>query len=158
MEYQVGDQVIHWQYGLGEVIQLDEKVISGKSTRCYVVRIRDLTLWVPVEKSSLRLPTPKVEFDHLRAILRGPSEPLPADRFERKTQLLEKMKDGKLESICRVVRDLSSYRSEKKLNDNDVSILERAQYFLLSEWKLVLSVPLAQAEQEVKQILGTQSQ
>jgi RNA polymerase-interacting CarD/CdnL/TRCF family regulator len=160
MEFKVGDKVIHWVYGLGEVIQLDEKVLSGKKTPCYVVQIRDLTIWVPANedgKRRLRLPTPGNEFDRLFAILGSPSEPLSSDRIERRTQLLEKMEDGKLESICRIVRDLSKYRQGKKLNDYEKSILERAQEFLLVEWKYSLFVPRAQAERELKHLLGEQA-
>jgi len=157
MAFKVGDKVIHWNYGLGEIIQLDDKLLTDKMTQCYVVRIRDLTIWVPVNdmgKCSLRLPTPKSEFENLFAILSSPGEPLSSDRLERKTYLFEIMKDGKLDGICRVVRDLSNYRRAKKLNDHDKSMLEHARNFLLNEWKLSLSVPMAQAEQELKSLLG----
>ena len=157
MNFQVGDQVIHSNYGLGEIVQMDEKVIRGRNTRCYVVRIRDLTLWVPVvdiNKCSLRFPTPKNEFGALFKILGSPGEPLPQDRIDRKTQLLEDLKDGKLEGVCRVVRDLWFLRRTKKLNENDKAILERARDFLFNEWKLSFSVSSAQAEQELSHLLG----
>jgi CarD family transcriptional regulator len=157
MHYQVGDQVMHWNYGLGEIIQIDEKLLSGRKTRCYVVRIRDLTLWVPIgekEKCSLRLPTPRSEFEAFFKILRSPGEPLPQDRYERKTQLQETLKDGKLDGVCRVVRDLCFYSRTKKLNDYDKAILTRAQDYLFSEWKLSLSITLAQAELELSRMLA----
>jgi RNA polymerase-interacting CarD/CdnL/TRCF family regulator len=157
MDFHVGDKVIHWTYGLGEIVQLDEKVLAGHNTRCYVVQIRDLTLWVPINQAgqcSLRIPTPGSEFEELFGILRSPSEPLSNDRNERRMQLLEKIKDGKIEAICRVIRDLSFYRRTKKLNDNDETILKRAQNFLLTEWNLAFAVSLAQAELELKQLLG----
>jgi RNA polymerase-interacting CarD/CdnL/TRCF family regulator len=105
-------------------------------------------------KCSLRLPTPRNEFDALFKILRSPGELLPQDRFERKTQLLDLLKDGKLDGVCRVVRDLWFYRRTKKLNDYDKAILLRAQDFLFNEWKLSFAVTSAQAEQELSQILG----
>ena len=160
MSFQIGDQVVHWNYGLGEIIQLDEKVLSGRSTRYYVVRTRDLTIWVPIDdegQSSLRMPTPKDEFENLFAILSSPGEPLSVDRFERKTQLFERMKEGRLESICAVVRDLTFLRLSKRLNDNDVSILERAKIFLLNEWKLVWSVSFSEAEHELILLLAANS-
>jgi RNA polymerase-interacting CarD/CdnL/TRCF family regulator len=158
MVFQIGDKVIHKHYGLGEVIQLDEKEFSGRPTRCYVVRIRDLTMWVPAEeniRSSLRLPTPRDEFEKLFAILRSSGEPLSNDRFERKTQLYENMKDGKLEGICRVIRDLTLLGVTKKLNVDDRSVLERAQSFLVNEWMLSFSVSQIQAQRELSQILGS---
>ena len=35
--FQVGDQVIHWAHGLGVIIQLDEKSLSGHTQQYYVV-------------------------------------------------------------------------------------------------------------------------
>jgi len=157
MVFQVGDKVIHKRYGLGEVIELDEKELSGKQTHCYVVRIRDLTMWVPADdspRSSLRLPTPTNEFDKLCAILRSPGEPLSNDRFERKTQLYEDMKDGTLEGFCRVIRNLTLLGTSKKLNVDDRTVFERALSFLVNEWMLSFSVSQAQAEREINQLLG----
>jgi RNA polymerase-interacting CarD/CdnL/TRCF family regulator len=39
ISFQVGDQVIHWVYGLGEIIHLVEKELSGKTDKYYVVQI-----------------------------------------------------------------------------------------------------------------------
>ena len=156
MKFQINDQVIHCTYGLGEIVQLDEKVIAEEKALYYVVRIRDLTLWVRADEygeASLRRPTPGNEFKHLFDILRSPGEDLSADRLERKQHLQNQMRDGKLESICRVVRDLTSYRLTRKLNDNDKSMLERARSFLITEWELSLSVPSEQAERELAQML-----
>ncbi len=156
--FQVGDQVIHWMYGLGEIIQLDEKVLSGHIGNYYVVQIRDLTLWVPQNETgenSLRFPTPAENFKKLFRILSSPGEPLSDDRFIRKTQLTELLKGRTLESICRVVRDLVSYKRTNKINESDNSILNHASKFLLNEWSVALSVPLPQAEHELRSLLGT---
>jgi len=157
MDYHVGDKVIHRYYGLGEIVQIDEKFIHERQMLCYVVRTRDLTIWVTADepdKSSIRRPTPGGDFENLFAILRSPGGPLPIDRFERKTYLIERMKDGKLASICSVIRDLVFYRREKKLNEYDNSTLERAQSFLLTEWMYSLSVSRVQASNELMQLLG----
>lgn len=157
MDYQVGDKVIHWLYGMGDIIQIDEKVLSGHKNLYYVVQIRDLTLWVPVNeagKRSLRMPTPGSGFEKLFATLRSQIEPLSDDRLVRRTQLLEKMKIGTLESICRVIRDLSFFARTKKLNDNDKFVLERARELLFNEWKLSLSVSFSQAEDKLEELLG----
>lgn len=156
MNYKPGDKVIHTKYGLGEVVQMDEKIIQGSSTHCYVVRTQDMTIWVPVDKISdlrLRLPCSKSEFKDLFSILRSKSEPLSDDRYERKMQLLARMEGGNLASICRVVRDLSSYRKIKKMNDNDKFTLEQARDSLLEEWMYVFTISLPHARQELDQLL-----
>jgi RNA polymerase-interacting CarD/CdnL/TRCF family regulator len=161
LDYQVGDKVIHSYYGLGEILKMDEQVIHERQKLCYVVRIHDLSIWVAADepgKMSIRPPTPKRDFAELFAILGSPGGPLPVDRYERKTYLYEQMKDGELTSICAVIRDLACYRRGKKLNENDKSTLDRAQSFLLAEWMFSLSVPLAQAYNELTELLGVVQQ
>ena len=154
--FHVGDQVIHWVYGLGEIIQLDVKTLAGHSIQYYVLQLNDLTLWVPIDEAGeghLRYLTPARDFQNLFQILASPAEPLSADRHERKLQLAERLKDGKLESVCRVVRDLAYLKQIKKMNDNDSSFLERARKFLLNEWSVALSVPVRQAETKLVELL-----
>jgi CarD family transcriptional regulator len=156
MPFQVGDQVVHWSYGPGKIIQLDEKRILGRSDLYYVVQVRDLTLWVPVEGADrlrLRPPTPKRDFKRLFDILRGPAEQLSEDRLERKTQLSGQLRDGTLKSICRTIRDLSSYSYRKKLNEYDSALLERARKLLLDEWEMSFSIPAKDAQHELDLLL-----
>jgi RNA polymerase-interacting CarD/CdnL/TRCF family regulator len=157
LDHQVGDKVIHAHYGLGEIVRLDKKFIHGRWMLCYVVRIRDLTIWVAADqpdKSSLRKPTPKSDFEKLFTILKSPGGSLPIDRNERKTELTQRIRDGKLASICSVIRDLDQYGRTKKFNDNDKSIMERAENFLISEWMYSRSVSKVQAKEELTRLLG----
>jgi RNA polymerase-interacting CarD/CdnL/TRCF family regulator len=156
MNFREGDPVMHWTYGFGEVLRLEERELAGKTTLYYAVQVRDLTVWVPADdnlKSRLRPPTPQARFKRLLAILSGPSEPLPDDRHERKLRLLELLNDGTTESLCQVVRDLVAYRGVRALNDNDQALLKRSQSALLGEWEFVLSVTPAQAEFEMHRLL-----
>jgi RNA polymerase-interacting CarD/CdnL/TRCF family regulator len=157
MGFHIGDKVIHCIYGLGEIVRIEEKIIQGHPTDCYVVRMTDMTIWIPInnqQQNSLRVPTPPDEFEKLSAILTDPGETLLDDRVLRKKQLLEQMRDGQLASICRVVRDLTHFKHDKKLNDQEKSILERAINSLLTEWTYSLGVPLSQAHQTMTNLLG----
>ena len=157
LAFHVGDQVVHWVYGLGEIVQLDEKKLSGQPENFYVVNIRDITLWVPISERGercLRSLTPAKDYKKLFGILASPGEQLSTDRLERRNQLMERLKDGTLESICRVIRDLALYKQTQKMNENDNAIKNRATDFLLEEWSTVLSVPVQQADRELQKLLG----
>jgi CarD family transcriptional regulator len=157
MNFNVGDQVVHWSYGLGEIVQLDEKMLLGRSNLYYVLKTRNLVLWVPVNETgekSLRYPTPPGEFVKLFDILRSPAAPLSRDRLERKKQLSDLLRDGKLESVCRAIRDLVSHHRTQKLSDYDATFMERALGFLISEWTFSLSVSNSQAMMEINHLLG----
>ncbi len=158
MSFQIGDKVIHCTFGLGEIVNIEEKIIHGQLANCYVVLIKDLTTWIPIndqQRQTLRLPTPPEEFERLSAILSSPGEALLDDRVQRKDQLLAQIKDGQLASICRVVRDMTHYKRTKKLNEQENSLLERAINSLLTEWTYSKGISLAQARDALTNLLGT---
>jgi RNA polymerase-interacting CarD/CdnL/TRCF family regulator len=158
MDFRVGDPVMHWMYGLGEVVRIEERMLSGQKALYYAIQVRDLTIWVPANDQAntrLRRPIPAREFEKLLSLLSAPGEPLPDDRQERKLQIQARLKDGLVESLCRVIRDLHAYQAQiRPLNDNDQALLKRSQNILLGEWAHALSVTPAQAEQELHRRLA----
>ncbi len=156
MKFRVGDPVVHWTFGLGKIIGVEERALSDSSTLFYLVQVRDLTVYVPVDhhtESRLRPPTAPRDFKKLFEILKGSPEPLVEDRLERKSLLRKGLADGKAETICRVIRDLTALSRQKPLNDDDKNILHRAQNLLCAEWGFSLSMPQEQAESELQQLL-----
>src|SRR4030042_1686316 len=156
MGFHIDDKVIHCTFGLGEIKEIEEKTINGHLTNCYVVHFTDMTVWVPTddsEQNSLRVPTPPEEFMKTLPILTSPKENLLEDRVLRKNQLMDQLKDGQLSSICRVVRALTNYQRNSKLNDQEKSILERAVRSLLTEWTLSLGTTQNQAYQAMETML-----
>ncbi len=154
--FQVGEKVVHANYGLGEIIQMDVKFIHERQMLCYMVRVRDLTIWVNADENSmsgLRRPTPEGDFEKLFILLKSPGEPLPVNVYDRKRELLDRMKDGKLASICAVIRDLTFFQREKRLNYNDKNLIERAKEMLLAEWVYSRSVTYRQANDELARLL-----
>lgn len=159
MNFQRGDTVMHWTYGLGQIIQLEERDLSGVKTLYYAVQIRDMTVWVPSDgelEHRLRRPISESGFNELFAILSNPGEPLPDDRQQRRTRLLELLKDGCAQSLCRIISDLNAYRKIRPLNESDQSILKQSRNALLGEWEFVLSVTPAQAEHELHHWLASE--
>lgn len=157
MEFHIGDKVIHASHGLGEVIQIEQKMIQDTATKCYVVRTANLTIWIPIngdQPSSLRAPARPEDFDTLFAILSSPNSEMLEDRLQRKDHLMTLLRDGRLESICQVIRDLSHYKRNNKLNDQEKTILDRAMNSLLGEWVHSLGVSHSQAQQAMMDLLG----
>jgi RNA polymerase-interacting CarD/CdnL/TRCF family regulator len=153
---------MHWTHGIGQIVNLEERALAGAKTVYYVVQVRDMTVWVPADSkvgTRLRPPTAKPHFERLLAILSSPSEPLPEDRVERKNHLLALLQDGRPESLCQVIRDLSAYQKQlgKPMNDNDQMILKQSRNTLLGEWGFVLSMTHAQAEHELHRLLTSPS-
>ena len=160
MNFHKGDSVMHWTHGLGTVVQLEERTLAGEKILYYAIQIGDMNIWVPADElleTRLRLPTNAAEFKRLMGILSGAGEPLPADRFERRKVLLEWLKDGRTESLFRVIRSLSTHRHIQSLNVNDEALLKRTRKMLLGEWSFSMSIPPAQAEHELQHLLASHS-
>jgi RNA polymerase-interacting CarD/CdnL/TRCF family regulator len=75
--------------------------------------------------------------------------------MERKARLMELLKDGRVESLFQVIRDLSTYARNKALNENDQLLLKRVQNVLVGEWGFSLSIPVMQAESDLYRLLGS---
>ena len=152
MNFHSGDAVMHWMHGLGTVVRLEKRDLFGKAAMYYAVKIGDLIVWVPADAElarRLRLPTPRARFKRLLADLSSPGEQLPQDRHERKLLLIDLLKDGRAESLVRVIRALMSYKRIHSLNDNDHNQLRRAEASLTAEWGYILSITPLQAEVEL---------
>jgi len=158
MNIQAGDKVMHWTYGLGQVLRMEARNLFERQVMYYMIQIDDLSIWVPADnnlETRLRTPTSKSEFTKLFAILSGPGEPLPEDRYERKTRLLARLRDGHAESLCRVIRDLTLYQHTRPLNETDSALLKRSVKMLVGEWSYALAIQPAQAEHELQNLLAT---
>jgi len=148
---------MHWTYGLGKVVRLENRHLLGHRTLYYAVQVRDMTVWVPADdqlETRLRKPSSKGQLRKLRALLSRSGVTLPQDRHERKTLLIEMLKDGRAESLCRAIRSLVVFSRGHPLNDNDQALLRRAQTALLAEWANALSVEPAQAEAQLRRLIG----
>jgi RNA polymerase-interacting CarD/CdnL/TRCF family regulator len=161
MNFRKGDSVMHCTYGLGEIIQMEERTLYGPTILYYAVKIGDMTVWVPADEkleTRLRAPTRGAEFKRLFDILAGPGEPLPEDRHARKELLKEWLKSGRAESLCLVIRSLESYRHVRALNDNDQILMRQTQHALIGEWGYSLSITTAQAEHELRHLLASNAE
>lgn len=160
MNFHNGDSVMHWTHGLGKVVRLEAMALSGEEILYYAIQIGDMTVWVPADdmlETHLRLPTDAAEFKRLMDILSHPGEPLPANSYERKKLLLEWLKDGRAETLFRVIRSLSTYRHLHPLNEDDQALLKRSRNALLGEWSFTMSISLVQAEHELQHLLASHS-
>ena len=160
MVFQIGDPVVHCVYGMGKVTDVEERVYNQATTTYYNVQVIDFTIWVPADenlKSRLRLPASASGFKKMLALLGSPADILPKDRRERNATLQERMTDGAVDSLCKVIRDLASFRRDKSWSDYDSALMKRAQKTLIGEWVHALTVTPEQAELELQRLLASHS-
>jgi RNA polymerase-interacting CarD/CdnL/TRCF family regulator len=154
--YKVGDTVVHWIYGSGKIVAINDKGLPGEPCAYYEIEGSEQTLWVPVDengRSSLHLPTSRSDFKLLTNILRSQGEKMSDNPYQRQDQLAERMLKASPRDLCLVIRDLT-YRSHRgKLSSNDTRVLNHAQSFLLDEWELSLGTPREKARRQMEWII-----
>ncbi|HEX2980956.1 MAG TPA: CarD family transcriptional regulator [Anaerolineaceae bacterium] len=156
MHYTIGDLVIHWMYGPGTVVAIDEKELSGVTQPYYVIEVNQFKLWVPANEEgegSIRFPADSSEFEALFDILRSPGTELPDHQLQRKNELRARMQGRNLEGLCHVIRDLTDRGRHHSLNHNDSQTLTHAEDHLIDEWVLSLKVKPEIARRDLAALL-----
>ena len=156
MKLEVGDRVVHPQYGVGQVVKLDEREFEpGVMRRYYEISIPGTTLWVSLDLPTfgLRKLTEKSEIERCRKILASPPSPLAEDARLRQPDLSARLKEGTIHAHCEVVRDLAAYGVHKPLSGSIATFLKVAQDVLCQEWAAVEGISVPAATQEVGALL-----
>jgi RNA polymerase-interacting CarD/CdnL/TRCF family regulator len=157
MNFQTGDWVVHCTHGLGQITTIEDRSFGEKSIPYYMVQIEDLTIWVPLDENldkRLRSPVSQAGFKTLLGTLTSAPEELPVDRRQRSQYLLDVLKEGSAESVCRVLRDLTAHRKHRSWSENDGELMRRIKKTFIGEWSFTFSIPPLDAEAELQKILS----
>jgi RNA polymerase-interacting CarD/CdnL/TRCF family regulator len=157
MKYDIGDCVIHKSFGVGYITALVEKQIFEDEARLYYeVKLEKATVWVPVDSddpSPFRLLTNEDELAQYRRILTSKPKPLNDNFRARFSSVDLRLREGSLEAICEIVRDLTAREQIKHLSRGDLSRLQIAKDTLCKEWSASKDISLADAQQEIEALL-----
>jgi RNA polymerase-interacting CarD/CdnL/TRCF family regulator len=153
----VGQAVVHPQRGVGQVLRLEEREFEPGVVRLYyeVSIPGGSTVWVPADgpNKGLRKLAGKEELDACRRVLAAPPGDLGDDLRARQSQLVERLKQGTIQSQCEVVRDLSANLGGKGMSGPIGAFLELTKLVLCQEWAQVEGVTLLEAGEEIRRLL-----
>ena len=161
MKLEIGDRVVHPQYGVGHVAKLEDREFEpGLMRRYYEISIPGSTLWVPLDQPTfgLRKLAGRREIDRCRQILSSRPLPLTEDSRLRQSDLSARLKAGTIVAHCEVVRDLSAYGAHKPISGTIAAFLRVAQDVLCQEWAMVEGITPAEANVEISLLLEQSKQ
>ena len=157
MQFKVGDYVVHASHGSGQIVAIEEKRLSGNTSRLfYAVLINQSTVWVPADSDSAASLRPVISnsaLAHCRVLLKSCPAPLNTDRRQRFIELTNRLHQGSFEILCEVVRDLTAHGWPKPLGESDASALRKVQEAVCREWAAAAVVPLSEAALEITTLL-----
>jgi RNA polymerase-interacting CarD/CdnL/TRCF family regulator len=152
MLFKIGDRVVHPQYGVGQVVKLDEReFVPGVMRRYYEISIPGSTVWVPLNLPNygLRKLTVRSEIVRCRKILESHPSPLNDDSRLRQADLAARLKEGTITAQCEVVRDLYAHGEHKSLSGTIAAFFRVTQDVLCQEWAIVEGITLSEAVYEI---------
>lgn len=157
MDFRTGDEVVHPNYGVGNIMRVEERQLAEAETRLYyVLAFGKTTVWLPVDTgaaSTLRLVTAPCDLDHYRTLLKSRPVELNSDYKKRRLDINEQLAHGSFQVICEIVRDLTALSWRRTLTGIDASLLSKVRTNLWEEWAASTGQPLPEAIQEVTTLL-----
>jgi CarD family transcriptional regulator len=157
MMFEIGDQVVHPQHGVGQIVKLESREFeSGVMRQYYEVSISGTsTLWVPVDlvAMGLRKPAKRTEIARCRKILTARPVPLTEEGRTRQALLAARLKQGTISTFCEVVRDLYAFGEHKSLYGTIAGFYKVTKDVLCQEWAIVEGITPLDAVQEIDALL-----
>jgi RNA polymerase-interacting CarD/CdnL/TRCF family regulator len=155
--FEIGEQVVHPQYGVGQIVKLEDREFErGDIRRYYEIDIPGgSTVWVPVDRSDsgLRRLAHQSELARCREILKSHPLPLMEDGRVRQSALVARLKQGTLAAQCEVLRDLSAFVAHKPTYGTITGFLEAVLRVLCQEWAIVEGITIEEATSEIHDLL-----
>lgn len=158
--FEIGDKAVYPSHGVGEVMGIETREVSGRQQSFYILRIADsgMTVMVPtdnIESVGLREVIPPREVKKVFAILRSKDVPSVRQTWNRRyREYMEKIKTGSLFEVAEVLRELSLLRVRKDLSFSERKMLETARTLVVQELAVAKRAPEARIEREIDAIFS----
>ena len=157
--FKAGDFVVYPAHGVGKVLEIETREISGHTVELYVISFeRDrMTLRVPVDKvdnSGLRRLSTKKIMETALTTLKGKAR-VKRTMWSRRAQEYEaKINSGDPVSIAEVVRDLYRGEAQQEQSYSERQIYEQALERLAHEVAAVENIQHDKATKKLEKLLN----
>ena len=160
LEFNVGDKAVYPAQGVAEVVGIDQKEISGKIQKFYVLRVldSDMRILVPVDKAEQVGLREVVQEDQIREvydILKEKELHIDKQTWNRRYRgFMEKIKTGSLFEVAEVFRDLYRLKNTKTLSFGERRMLDTAKNLIVKELSVAKNMTEVKVEKELERIFS----
>ena len=158
--YERGDWIVHANYGVGQVRELEKKELDGEKQAYYRVKTFNGEYWLSVTRTDveyIRPITSEYKIKRALTMIRQTPETLPENHTERSKVIKEAIKDPSLYTKACMIRDLYGKEQESKLNFTEEDALLKMKKQFLNEWSVVKDMDREILEEKLDQALSTSS-
>ncbi|MDJ0765094.1 MAG: CarD family transcriptional regulator [Myxococcota bacterium] len=156
--FKIGDKAVYPAHGVGEVTDIQKRMISGKERSFYILKIVEngMKIMIPVETAQatgLRNVISKKEAKAVLTVLKSDEVAVKTQPWNRRyREYMEMLKSGSPKEVAKVLRDLFRLRGEKDLSFGERRLLDTARTLLVSELALALSTSEKDIEADIQKI------
>ena len=157
--FKEGDMAVYPTQGVGIIESIEEKKISGKDQKFYMMRIlgNGMTIMVPtdnVEQVGLRGVISNKEVRKVYKILKNKkSEPEDTQTWNRRyREYMERIKTGSVFEVATVLRDLFLLKVGKDLSFGERRMMDIAKSLLVKELSIVQAMSEERVEKDIESI------
>jgi len=153
--YSIGDEIVHANYGVGEIVGLEEKELMGETKSYYVVKTKDSTYWIPAKKLDNERIRPITSPDTIQDSVVSALEAEPQEMDDNYKTRRKRINDvnGEIVPMAKVVRDLSYRQATDRLNTTERQMLDKLKSRLATEWATSIGVTVQTARKKINKIL-----
>ncbi|MBL4889999.1 MAG: hypothetical protein JKX97_08290 [Candidatus Lindowbacteria bacterium] len=158
--FNIGDNVVHPQHGLGEVTDIKETEVLGETLKVFVIATKKMEVQIPVDKARDLGVRPVVDAERAEIILKilrsaVKEEPFTSSEgwYDRYEELKTRIREGEAEDLAEIVRDLDKNSKIYELNIKEREILSHAKDLIIQELTLALGEAKAKIGRRVEDAL-----
>ena len=158
--FKLGDKAVYPSHGVGEIVGVERREISGLQQTFYILRLMDtgMTVMVPIGNISavgLREIIPLAEVKKVFALLKRKELAVAKQTWNRRyREYIEKIKTGSVFEVAEVLRELSLLRGRKDLSFSERKMLETARTLLVQELAIAKRTKESHIEKELDAIFS----
>lgn len=139
--YSVEEWLVHSVFGVGQIVGVEEKGISGEGVQYFRIQTADSTFWIPVDRmdgQELRPLSSAEEIEVVIDILQRPPKAMRSKHQMRRDDIRRVLLLNKPDDTARLLRDLRARQRERgELNMEELNSLRSLKQRLVDEWVAV---------------------
>lgn len=136
--FKEGDKVVYPHHGAGQILEVQEKQVLGRTKKYLTIKIvhNEMTVMVPaenVEEAGIRRVVSNGTVEEVLSVLREGATIMPKNWNRRFKHNRDKIKTGDIFEVADVVRNLALREAHKGLSTGEKQMFTRVKRILASE-------------------------
>lgn len=154
--FKIGDKAVYPAHGVGEITDIQIKVIGGRERSFYVMKVIEngMKIMVPTETAAtagLRNVIGRKEANQVLEILKSDEIAVTTQPWNRRyREYMEMLKSGSPTEVAKVLRDLFRLKGDKDLSFGERRLLDTARSLLVTELALALETEEAKIDETIE--------